>query len=489
MKLSRALKAASATVIATILLSSIASAQSFLYRNDDNTPNGVSGYAIAPDGSLTLVPGSPFLTGGDSVRFGLIAPHRTAIEPVGRFIYASNITDNTVSGFSIDAGTGALSLIPGSPFALAGDPGNGSSIAATPDGQYLIVTHESSRDATVFSIGADGSLTLVPGSPFALGIRAAGIKISPDGEFLFVGAPTPRPGTVGVYSISPAGTLLPVAGSPFPVGGSGFTTDVDIDCSGLFAFASEANLGDTIVDVFSIGPGSSLTSIPGSPFVPGVGSNSNVLLLSPDDETLFVSNQNSRTITAMSVAPDGSLSLVPGAPFATNPVGFPALMATTADGGFLYAADSFSLSGYTVATDGSLSPVPGSPLTTAEAGPAIVVYPPKSCDVRVAMDIRPGDDGPNNINRRSRGRVPVAVLGSPALNAASIVRASLSFAGAAPLNNGGGLEDVNGDGRLDLIVHFAVQSLDLPEGATEACLRGETVDDRVIDGCDVIRVK
>lgn len=264
---------------------------------------------------------------------------------------------------------------------------------------------------------------------------------------------------------------------------------MDIDCAGSFVFAPEANLGNTIVNVYDFGPGGFLTPIPGSPFVPGVGSNSNVALLSADDRTLFASNQNSRTITAMSVAPDGSLSLVPGAPFATNPAGFPALLATTSDGAFLYAADSCSLSEYAVAGDGSLSPVPGSPLVTVEGGPAIVVYPPKSCDVGVAIDIRPGDDGPNNINRRSGGRVPVALLGSPALNAASILRSSLSFAGAAPLNNGGGFEDVNGDGRLDLIVHFAVQSMDLSEGDVEACLEGETLDGRAIDGCDVIRVK
>ncbi len=83
----------------------------------------------------------------------------------------------------------------------------------------------------------------------------------------------------------------------------------------------------------------------------------------------------------------------------------------------------------------------------------------------------------------------MTLLCSPALNAASILRSSLSFAGASPLNNGGGLEDVHGDARGDLIVHFAVQSLDLSAADVEACLEGETLDGRVIDGCDVIRVK
>ena len=487
MKLSHALENVAAGIIATILLGNVASAQSFLYRNDDNTPNAVSGYAIAPNGSLAPVPGSPFPTGGDSVRFGLIVPHRIAVEPVGGFVYASNITDNTVSGFSIDTATGALTLIAGSPFALAGEPGNGSSIAATPDGQYLIVTHERSHDATVFIIAADGSLTTVPGSPFALGVRTGGIRVTPDGEFLVVGGISPHPGSVVVASISPAGTLAPVAGSPFPDGGVGRTTDVDIDCAGSFVFAPEANFGNTIVNVYDFGPGGFLTSIPGSPFVPGVGSNSNVALLSADDRTLFVSNQNSRTITAMSVAPDGSLSLVPGAPFSTNPAGFPALLATTADGGFLYAADEFSLSGYAVAGDGSLSPVPGSPLATVEGGPAIVVYPPKSCVIPV--ELRPGSDGPIRINLRSRGRIPVAILGTPSFDVETVDRGSLSLAGASPLNNGGGLEDVNGDGLLDLLVHFAMQSLDVSVGDTEMCLTGVSTEGRRILACSAIVVR
>ena len=485
--LPHALKAISANVIAAILLGNVGNAQSFLYRNDDNTPNAVSGYAIATDGSITPVPGSPFPTGGDSERFGLIVPHRIAVESEGGFVYASNIIDNTVSGFSIDDATGVLALIPGSPFDLAGDPGNGSSIAATPDGQYLIVTHERSHDATVFSIAPDGSLTTVPGSPFLLGVRTGGIKVTSDGEFLLVGGISPHPGSVVVASISPTGTLSTVAGSPFPDGGVGRTTDVDINCAGSFVFAPEANFGNTIVNVYDFGPGGFLTPVTGSPFIPGVGSNSNVALLSVDDKSLFVSNQNSRTITSMSVAPDGSLSLVPGAPFPTNPDGFPALLATTEDGRFLYASDEFSISGYAVAADGSLTPVPGSPLATAEAGPAIVVYPPKSCVIRV--DIRPGGDGPININRRSRGRIPVAVLGSPTLNVDSVVRTSLSFAGAGPLNNGGGFEDANGDGWMDLVVLFAVQSMDVSEGDSEVCLTGETVDGREINGCDVARVR
>src|SRR5262245_53154896 len=52
-----------------------------------------------------------------------------------------------------------------------------------------------------------------------------------------------------------------------------------------------------------------LTSLAGSPFnFYEAGYNSNVVRLSPDETHLFVSNQDSTTLTVLNVAGDGSLS-------------------------------------------------------------------------------------------------------------------------------------------------------------------------------------
>jgi hypothetical protein len=87
----------------TVLLHGIVWAQfSFVYTNDDQRPefsNTVSGFSVAPDGTLTPVPGSPFLTGGIAAGGGFSASN--GIHVAGEFLFASNAASNTVSVFNI----------------------------------------------------------------------------------------------------------------------------------------------------------------------------------------------------------------------------------------------------------------------------------------------------------------------------------------------------------------------------------------------------
>jgi hypothetical protein len=52
------------------------------------------------------------------------------------------------------------------------------------------------------------------------------------------------------------------------------------------------------------------------------------------------------------------------------------------------------------------------------------------------------------------------------------------------------LEDVDGDGSLDLILHFEMAALvgngDLTPATTGLCLNGETFAGALIRGCDVV---
>jgi DNA-binding beta-propeller fold protein YncE len=370
---------------------SFGSTQSFVYTNNGSSsfssPNTVSAFSVAADGSLIPVPGSPFLTGGNATLPGQFAANRIAVSTVGNYLYVAN--SDSVSGFSINPATGVLTPVPASPFPAGPVTLNGISLAVTPDGKYLIAANAESNNATVYSITFHGTLTAIPGSPFALGLVPDGIKVTPDGKFLLVAAPfAPLVGGVGVYSISPAGTLSAVAGSPFPASSfHGNAAGIDVNCSSSFAFAGEGNsslTSLTIIDVFNIETSGFLTPIPGSPFFFPVGLNSNVPLLSPDDRKLFVSNQFSNTVTTFVVAGDGSLSIVAGSPF---PVGGlqPQIMSTTRDGTFLYVANgSNNITGFSVGAQGVLTAVPGSPFSigvTSAGLQALAVYPPKTCSV------------------------------------------------------------------------------------------------------------
>jgi hypothetical protein len=105
--------------------------------------------------------------------------------------------------------------------------------------------------------------------------------------------------------------------------------------------------------------------------------------------------------------------------------------------------------------------------------------------ITVDIDVKPGSD-PNSTNLGSRGVISVAILTMPDFDAASVDPATVRFEGAAALHDG--LEDVDGDGDLDLIMHFRTQHAEIAEDATEACLTGETFDGQAIEGCDAIRL-
>ncbi|MFO0793523.1 MAG: PQQ-binding-like beta-propeller repeat protein [Candidatus Brocadiaceae bacterium] len=107
--------------------------------------------------------------------------------------------------------------------------------------------------------------------------------------------------------------------------------------------------------------------------------------------------------------------------------------------------------------------------------------------VTLTIDVKPGSFL-NPINLKSKGNVPVAILSSPTFDATTVDRNTVVFAGASPLPIGKSPEDVNGDGLLDVVLHFKTQDLNLQPGDTEACLSGKTLDGQDIEGCDSVRI-
>ncbi|MCL4852406.1 MAG: hypothetical protein KJZ78_13610 [Bryobacteraceae bacterium] len=110
----------------------------------------------------------------------------------------------------------------------------------------------------------------------------------------------------------------------------------------------------------------------------------------------------------------------------------------------------------------------------------------------VTIAIKPGENLPV-INTKSGGKLPVAILSSATWSAPAMVDStSLTFGSTgrerslAFCNPNG--EDVNGDGRLDLMCHFNTAGTALKSGDKQAVLKGRTVTDSLIEGSQEIRI-
>ena len=142
----------------------------FIYASNSypSYPTGsVAGYTIdAVSGSLTAVPGSPFMAG--------TVPVGVAVDPAGRFVFTANqgsdLTNysGTVSVYTVDANTGALTPVSGSPFAAGPEP---TSIATAPDR----IPGAGARQRRKGPNGpAKGRTNANPPTPLFAGIRPSG---------------------------------------------------------------------------------------------------------------------------------------------------------------------------------------------------------------------------------------------------------------------------------------------------------------------------
>jgi 6-phosphogluconolactonase (cycloisomerase 2 family) len=366
----------------------------FVYTNDNaspattGTPNTVSAFRVNSDGTLTLLSGSPFATGGngnngaDSLGAFDIAIVQRMDSP--SLLYAVNQGDGTISAFTINPGTGNLSLIGGSPFLIDGLSGV-FSITASPDGKLLFLTNDSTTLIRAYSISTGGTLSQIPGSPFETGNSWRGLKVTANGRFLLAGEATGNTG-IGVFSIGRSGALSAAAGSPFP--GSGPSNGVAVNCAGRLAFHIDNQQN---VDVYSMNPNGTLSAVAGSPFQTTTGYNAG-LALSPSNQFVFVTdpfgNNGASDISSFVVANGGALTPAPGSPYpALFGPGGVAATTTSQDGKYLYSYGFVyaQVDVQRIAANGSLTEA-GDFITTGQgaagSGMGIATFPPPTCDSR-----------------------------------------------------------------------------------------------------------
>jgi 6-phosphogluconolactonase len=172
-----------------------------------------------------------------------------------------------------------------------------------------------------FDRHADGTLTPIAGSPFAVGGAGAGhadasqgsLQLSADGRYLL--AVDAASNQISVLRIRPDGSLRP-AGPPVASGG---VNPVSIAVHDRLVYVANAgpgsNRGDTNYTGFTLNAGGRLQPISDSAYVLPNGSQPGQVLFSGDGTRLAGTRIASSQIDSFTVGADGRLSAAPGSPY------------------------------------------------------------------------------------------------------------------------------------------------------------------------------
>ena len=317
-----------------------ANPREFVYalRHVSNGTNQIYGFQIdAITGGLTPLPGFPVGSGGkgDGSQFTQQMAYAS-----GR-LYVLNNGSDTLSVFSVNRSTGALTPFPFSPIALGVGPWpclaahpNGSPVivgqadfnlrsfvvtatTATPstlvntggalpkicafshDGSFLYAGGGSNSLIAGFSVAAGtGTLTALPGSPFDSEATHPVAFATDSAGRLFVGN--------GVNVVVDARVFTTTGGVPTGVAGNPFSCGVTRGLHGVLhpaGFYMIADWSDNRVSVLRIagsGAGTTLHQVSGSPFATG-GTESLALTLANDGVNLVIASALSRNLSVFRV--------------------------------------------------------------------------------------------------------------------------------------------------------------------------------------------
>jgi len=227
----------------------------FLYAADRSNDT-VTVFSIGSDGHLTSL-GSVDTSGSARQMF---------IDPQGRFLYVSDESEGgVIDGFTIGA-NGGLTPINGSPFGNLNCPRSGTVDFA---GKFLLVADRCNDTVSVYSIDQNsGALTEATGqgSPFTAGDSTFGVVEVVAGGTTYM-AVNNLDASVSVFTFDTStGKLVEINGSPFDLGLS-WAHYIAVDPSGKFGYI--ADFGNGNIQGLTVGANGDPTAISGSPFSGG----------------------------------------------------------------------------------------------------------------------------------------------------------------------------------------------------------------------------
>jgi 6-phosphogluconolactonase len=323
----------------------------------NNTSNTVSAYTVdSGTGALTSV--GSCSTGTN--------PQYVAIDPTGKFAYVANYSSSTVSAYTIDPGTGVLTAVSGSPFTTESFP---VSVAVAPTGKFVYVANYGANTVSAYTINSEtGALTAVSGSPFTTGTGPESVAVDPTGKFAYVANFVAN--TVSGYTIDSGTGVLSVMSETFGTGTN--PQSVVVDPTGKFVYV--ANYSSSTVSAYTITSGTGALSIISEPF--SAGTNPQSIAVDPTGRFAYVAGLGSNSVSAH-IIDSGTGAFTSVVSYSTGTA--PYSVAVDPTGRFAYVVNcgANTVSVYTIDSGtGALTPISGTFTTGAEPYSIAVAYIP-----------------------------------------------------------------------------------------------------------------
>jgi len=339
----------------------------FLYATGND--NLVTVYGINPDGTLTET-GS---IRNQHMPLATVISAGPQAEYVPKIAYSANfgsatapVSSGNVSAYTVDAVSGALNAVAGSPF-LAGM--NPSAVAVDPTHRFAYVTNFGDNTVSVFTIASSGALA--PVGSFATGLGPRALAVDPTGRFLYV--TNQNDSVLSAFTIDQTSGSLSSFQPPGTPNGINSPASIAIDPSGIFFYVAE--MGGSEVSIYKIFDFTVGRFLQVGHLSTGAGTVPTSVVVDPSGNFLYVADQSGRVVV-FAISSTGTLT--PLVPAQTSPGTMPASLVVDPSGRFLYTANSGSsdVSGFTIGFPaGLLNPFTGAPAAAGSAPSSVAVNP------------------------------------------------------------------------------------------------------------------
>ena len=197
-------------------------------------PSGRFGYTSSINGVSKLISYSRDVNTGLLTELNVIplssAASRVALDAEGKYLYAVAIglgPPGQAYGFSIDAASGALAPVEGTPFELSNAAGT---FSFDPSGRFLYQSNLGGQSIDAYSVDrATGKVTKI--GSVTTDVNPGTVRFSPDGKFAY----TACSGSVQSFSVGEDGSLSKIGTTASSVG----PFDLMVDPSGEWLYLSQ----------------------------------------------------------------------------------------------------------------------------------------------------------------------------------------------------------------------------------------------------------